>query len=237
MVNIFVIVIASFDNPYFIDFIKIRKLQFKAQNIPHCFVFEGDCPGTYERDIHDIFVPKVKSKFNTKNEQYLNMTLKFLKTLQLVDEQQYDYIVRVNISTYLNMNLLSKKLESEPRTNYIGGNTLEFPLSDWSIQPTGNVKFVSGTCMIFSKDIIYKLKQIHYDNPDLETHTDDVVLSYLAKKEGANITHHKMNVIKWNMPTKEELSRDYIYRCKHFSSDPEMRRDDVLKWIFLLHNC
>ncbi len=231
MVNVFVVVIASFDNPYFIDFIKMRKLQFKAQNIPHCFVFEGDCPPTYQRDIHDIFFPKVKS---IKNELHLNMTLKFLKSLQIIDETKYDYIVRVNISTYLNMDILSKKLEGEPRTNYIGGHTLKFPLPDWTVQPTGNVHFVSGTCMIFSSDVIGKMKQVHYDSFELETHTDDVVLSHLAKQAGANVKTHSMNVVKWDMPSPQELERDYIYRCKHFSSDPEMRREDVLKWIFLL---
>lgn len=86
-----------------------------------------------------------------------------------INNFNFKWLVRPNISTYLNLNVLNDyKIESE---NYYGGHVAEY---------LDNLKFCAGSCYILSCDLITKL----VDNKDMVDYSliDDVAIAkYLSQ--------------------------------------------------------
>lgn len=241
MVNIFVCVIGSFEIPCYSKFIAMRKAQMNELGIPYMFIYDDITPPEYPFDSKtDICIPKIKPPYPVANElnsrpTALNphMILKFLKALQTIDESKYDYIIRVNLSTFIHFENLRTILQEASRTKYAGGNTMKFPIANWRANPVDPFEFISGTCMIFSKDVITMLKTIEYEYYILYEHNDDVVLSYLVKLYTEHFHHIPMRFIENDSyPTKEDIHTYSIFRIKHYIN----RDRDIDTWKFLLQN-
>ncbi len=238
MVKIFVCVIGSFELPWYREFIRMRKEQLKMLNIPYMFIYDDTVPDNYKFDeTTDVCIPKIAPPYPVTNElnsrpNALNphMILKFLKALQRIDERNYDYIVRVNLSTFINFRCLQGILQDAPRTKYAGGYTLSFPISDWQPNPVDPIQFLSGTCMIFSKDVISMLKTIEYDYYVLYEHNDDVVLSYLVNIYTQYFYHLPMIFLENDRyPTQYEIQTHALFRIKHYLD----RSHDIELWKYL----
>jgi hypothetical protein len=91
-------------------------------------------------------------------EQYGFLLLKTILAFEtLLSLEDFDYIVRPNCGSYIHLGLLNKYLESQPREKFYGGE-----LGEWN-----GIEYVSGACMIFSRDVAELLvtnkKDLHYD--------------------------------------------------------------------------
>ena len=239
--RIFVIVIGSFELPVYQSFIALRKAQLVKLGIPHMFIYDDMTPPEYPFDPQtDVCIPKAKPPYPVMNElnsrpNALNphMVLKFLKSLQRIDETQYDYILRVNLSTFIHFEALITILKIQPRTKYVGGHMMTFPIADWRLNPVEPTKFISGTCMIFSKDVISMLKTIEYDYYVLYEHNDDLVISYLTNVYTNHLSHVPMVFLENDRrPSREEIHQNALFRVKHYSD----RLYDIDIWKYLLTN-
>lgn len=140
----FVTVLTHNSSPYN-TFDNFRKEYFIRKNIHHMFVYNS----SKIFDMYKVFIEMLQSNSS------------------LLD---YDYIVRVNSSTFLNIPILENILKELPSENcyagYFGGiiNNNRLPV-------TPN-DFISGTCIVFSKDVLKKLINIPIQNFNKE---DDLV--------------------------------------------------------------
>uniref|UniRef100_A0A6C0DP79 Methyltransferase FkbM domain-containing protein n=1 Tax=viral metagenome TaxID=1070528 RepID=A0A6C0DP79_9ZZZZ len=220
-----VLVLASFENPLYEQFLKLRKLQFKHYEIPHLFLYDDTVPEGYTMDEHDLCIPKTVLEGAFNPELNPSMILKFIQGLRHIKEK-YDYVVRINVSTYFHPPRLLKLLSDAPRTKYAGGMKLSHIISE--LDTTTPTTFLSGTCMIFSKDSVEELKQIPPTHPLLDKHNDDVILSKLIS---APLTHIPMFLWEHDAyPSIEECENYTLFRVKHFAD----RTKDIEHWTFLL---
>lgn len=239
-------VIASFDEPVYMDFIKMRKLEFKKYGLNNIWIFDEPM-NFYEGDENDRFISSPPPyPINNITNPHINpkMILKFLKVMRpryvepatLNEERvreiqldQYDFIVRLNLSTYIDFKTFNQTLSRLPKEKVISGFTDNFPLPDWYRYRDIPLNFVSGTCMIFSRDVIEYLNTYSLDDPILYEHNDDTVLSHICK-----IYTHKVitQPMKWITKDEDKLEvpSSGIVRIKHESN----RQNDVIRWSKLL---
>ena len=108
----------------------------------------------------------------------LEKTLSTFKYIQKeFQEDNYDYIVRSNISTIINFKLLAKELESTP-VEYYGG------LAKYKIDINSDINYIVGTHIILSKKgYNLLLNNVDLINMDIQ---DDISIGILFNK--LNIT-------------------------------------------------
>ena len=233
--SLFVIVIASFEQPVYLEMIKYRKLQLNQYKVPYLFVYDTEPPFGFVCDEHDIILKKSCVPYYIDvihPELNPHMILKFLKAVHFITIS-YDYLVRVNLSTFVNFPSLLNMLSYSPKTKFAAGFNICISLPDWCLakNPKDEIDFISGTFMLFSKDVIDYFKSIPCDSephPLVYTHNDDVILSYFAKEYGVRIQHIPMFVTNIN----EQIDLSYlIYRIRHKT---EREVNDIGVWKKLL---
>jgi hypothetical protein len=236
--DIFVFLIASLDHAAYYDFIKMRKLIFKKYNIPHMFMFDGEKPHWFEADEHDVFFPPVPGPYPAPvlyNHMNPHMVMKFKKALAMIDINKYKYILRINLSTYINFPLLLKELDNLPKNNLAAGRVASINYSNTITGRDAQVNLLSGIAHIYSPDVAIKLRDLDNQTPELYIHMDDVVLSIILDK-----LHIPLTKLPHYYPTPhiehtgeiepdEILKSNSIIRVKHID-----RRHDLPKWRYLL---
>ena len=117
--KIFVFVIASLENPYYLEMVKLRKFQLKKYFIDYIYLFDDRKDSFYTpEENRDLFFKKPIES----NHLNPHMILKFLKGIALIDENKYDFILRVNLSTFINFPLLYSKLNDLPEKKLFAGH-------------------------------------------------------------------------------------------------------------------
>jgi hypothetical protein len=240
MVRIFVVIIGSFELPCYRDFIRMRKLQLEKYNIPHLFLFDGEIPDDYILDPQDRVYLKeeppwpVMNELNTRHGA-LNphMVLKFLKGIREIDDTQYDYILRINLSTFINFPKLINILEIYPKQYFTAGHVMKFQIPDWRPNPHDDLEFIAGTCMVFSSDVVGFFKSIPLKSYILYEHNDDVVLSFLAKLYvNTFVPLHVVFLENYSLVNTINVNTGSIYRIKC-----QDRNYDIKIWKELLKLC
>lgn len=230
-----IFIIASFEEPAYIDFIKMRKLQLQKYNIPHKFLYDGVNHDFFNDPLTDIFYEKEEPPPNIVHP-HLNphMIMKFMKALQSTDLSKYKYVLRINLSTYINIPLLLTFLQSLPSEKTAAAYTMKHLLPDSSLElyKTTPIHLLSGCAQIFTMDFIRFLQTYDLTNHAiLHMHSDDGVLSHLAKEYGCNFIHIPMIMQPTLAGSKlQELQDAILIRCK----DEKSRMVDVAKWVYLL---
>ena len=232
--KIMIFVIASFENPAYIDFIKMRKLQFQKYNIPHAFVYDGPNHELFQDPVTDIFYEKPPPPENIVHP-HLNphMIMKFMKAVRGVNVSNYTFVIRINLSTYINIPLLLTYLQGLSVDKTAAAYTMKHTLPDCSLDfyKTNPIHLLSGCAMIFTMDFVRFLQAYDLSNRAiLHMHCDDVVLSHLAKEYGCNFVHIPM-LHWWFDDHVAELQQAILIRCKN----DHCRMVDVQKWKYLLH--
>lgn len=230
--KICIICIASFNEPHFEELIRLRKLQYKKYNIPLYVVYDEIPPDTYIPDDQDIYIPKwtcSQKAFNSPLNPF--MIQRFLQTSMYIDLDQYEYIVRVNISTYIHIHNLLTALQSFPRTQFCGGHLVNIHLTDWSFYTGNSTEIVSGTCMIFSQDVYKYVLTLDLDDPLCYSHNDDVILSHYTKQYVKQFHYIPMKFLETDVLCSVEDMRNYcLFRIKHYKD----RKCDIIHWKNLL---
>ena len=169
----------------------IKLLEIQRQNavkhnlIDYYFI-------TYDDNMNEEYKLANDTLFIKGKETNMNILDKTIKSLHLfinMKVKKYDFIVRTNISTAFNYNLLYKYVSELPKNNvYIGG--ILFKL-DWIDECYGitkqNIKkyslkhlyYFQGTCIILSLDVVTFM----LDNANKLIHdvVDDVALGLFVK--------------------------------------------------------
>lgn len=141
------------------------------------------------------------------------------KVLDFLEDyhEWYDYMIKTNTGSYINIPALKEWLEDKPRVKFYAGAVGN--ISD----PYGmNVDFVSGSGIILSNDLCQMM--LHKRKEFGPEHIDDVAIGLFMQRHGIPITHGQR--------TEDLNESSYHYRLR--SPDGERFRDaEDMKW---LHN-
>jgi hypothetical protein len=236
--TIFVVVIASFNKECYKQMAYMRLVQMEKRNIDYCFLINGDIP-------EDFSFPKDKyyhypglSIEKHKNEGLVTpwATKAFQETLQILYKEKnldkYDYILRVNVSTYVDFSKLPWMLQFLPKEGLIAG-----PL----FVCLGKI-FANGTAMLFSKDVARAFAfDTVLDEELCETKNDDLVISWSLMDR---YFLHDLNMFYvWyehftEIPTIQEIHKNIKFETIFFrvKNEGENRdRIDTSIWFHLLN--
>ena len=150
---------------------------------------------TLSNDIQDEYVLKDNILFIKGEERYSNITYKFIRALNYFykDVNYYDYVVRSNISSIINFNILLNTLKTD-NTCY-GGSTTQY--LNWLDEQGGIIDsslfglfFFQGTFFILNK-LIWRL--VHNYEKDIRFDIiDDVAISLFIQEKIENIKITKL---------------------------------------------
>ncbi len=143
------------------------------------------------------------------NESILNILYKTIKALELLTTlDQYDYVIRTNISTVSDLNKLYEYCEQAPRKNlYTGGRILELNWLGSGITDETHfgTTFIQGTFIVFSIDLIQKILK---DKEKLDySIVDDVSIGIYIKQ----YTDIYIDIIQKSKPT---FCIDHVHKIK-----------------------
>lgn len=178
---------------------------------------------------NDFFYKNVNSfvesnEFDAANYCVFNMHEMFLKFYTFLKDNidlinNYDYIVRCNSSTFINFRRLHEIVETLPRANCYAGYKL-------------NDILVSGTCCVFSKDVILKLIDTELDCIQYKDNYDDVAIGNLISN-----THSipPTNIEWYNFssgitPTEQEIQTSLNYPIIRIRNNNSREEIDVDIW-------
>lgn len=137
--------------------------------------------------------------------------LKTLRAFEFTLSMSYDFLVRSNVSTVVNWNVLLNLLAAYPSLHYGGGN-VKIAFDNYGML------FVQGTSIVLSKDAVrYILANGHNMRLDLQ---DDLAIAKLIKAAPfVNKTLYKMNacfkVASGNyVPSSKDVMRTAFFRNK-----------------------
>ena len=165
----FVFIISSRNNPIYEQFDIMRRGQMNALGIPHKFLLNGELPEKYElkddEEYHEdtSFTPGMFRKFYDACKNLFSTN------------NIPDFIIRCNSSTFIDFDKFNAEiLPTLPKENTFAGPTD-------TCEGVCPYAFISGICMIFSKDVIYNLiTNISRDHPFTLEYCDDVAISYIV---------------------------------------------------------
>jgi len=163
-------------------------LQRRKIDIPpgHCTLVGEDCIGCMAPESYGFLLAKTVMAFNA-----------------LLQSEEFDYLVRPNCGSYLNLDLLNKFLESAPREKYYCGKT-----GEWN-----DITYVSGSCMIFSRDVVQMMvdnaDKMHYDGRGGKM--DDVAIGEFLTSNGIVPCNNGQRV----MCEEHEIADRFDGTCYH----------------------
>jgi hypothetical protein len=149
-------------------------------------------------------------------ESYLNANPKTIAGLRhVLNTYDFDYIFRTNTSTYINLKLLEKFIETLPDRGYYGGFEAEY----------GGVRFASGTGILLSRDVA----QMIVEDPEWEFELiDDVAIGRCMRRMGVDLQpFDRVDVLDRAQLDKldvKALKSAFFVRCK----GTESREHDVI---------
>ena len=154
--KIVVLIICHYSEMNMMMLEQLRNKVYKKHNLQYYIVaskFSETNTKSIELDNDIIFVNQKETYFNI-----LNKTLKAMEYIDNVLKLDYDFMIRTNVSTVINIPQLLKELSPLPKQNIcIGGNKMQIK---WTCSAYGindnryNGRwFVQGTSIIFSKDV------------------------------------------------------------------------------------
>jgi len=185
----FVTVLTHSSSPY-TSFDNYRKEYLTHKNVPHTFIYNSSSIF----NLYNIFIETLQTNSNLLN---------------------YDYIVRVNSSTFLNIPIFENIINNLPVVNcyagYFGG------IIDNVRLPATPNDFISGTCIIFSKDVIKKLINLPVQNSNKE---DDLIYFDIMRQFNVPRTFIPMywydnNISPSIKELKEKLQKFSLIRIKN----------------------
>jgi hypothetical protein len=164
----------SFGIPIYDKLIEYRKLILEKYDLPYINIINGPLPDNYELQGNDFHYPEAG--------MIPQIAIQFLQTIRKINIKDYDYVLRVNCSTYVNIPLWLEAIKTFPKEKFVGGKI-------WAVK----VFFFSGTAIIFSGDVLQYLCQDRFmESPLLTKFADDQLIeeifieSYATNKQ--NIT-------------------------------------------------
>jgi hypothetical protein len=181
------------------------------------------------------------SFINIKGEEnYVNILKKTVKSMKYIYENiDFDFLIRTNISTVINIELLKEFLINIPKEKYYGGhnetlNWFDIGITDYTHFGT---KFVCGFNIILSKDMV----KIICDNENKLNYNiiDDISIAIFIKENFPTIleqlTHDPCILFSNFFYCNHKFNFNYIfYRNRKYSQFlNENRTEDLIAIIIL----
>lgn len=133
----FGVIVVSYDNAFYKELDALRLKVFSKENIPVFIAYNG--PGPAYLNENEMYMAN-----NNINPTMYNKFLMASEHLLKNKWKDFDYVVRVNSSTFLNPRVLSDTIQNLPASNCYAG----FDLFE---------KYIWGTCIIFDKNLLLKI--------------------------------------------------------------------------------
>ena len=174
MEKVFVVIIASFNLPCYETMVRIRIAQMLKRNIRFHFLINGPVPeGILIPNTYTVFPELSVTKHGgDMSKASVWATLAFQQFLQSFYSEeaacQYDYILRLNVSTFVNFENIRWMLQYLPNERLLAG-----PLF-----MEGDRAFCQGTAMLFSKDVARAFAFETKVAEDLLLLNDDLAISF-----------------------------------------------------------
>lgn len=186
--------VLTYDTPLYNHFDKIKRLYLEKNKEDFYFVYNGT-------DNSKNNISNRQLNFYSDVKQHAGIPAMYLKFIGLIQSgilNDYDFIIRVNSSTFINMDLIREKLSNLKQNVYMG-----FYDPAWH--------FVSGACIIFSQDILQLLCK-HFNSVNYFKE-DDVVIGDILTSLNVSKTYldryclHNLTSI----PSDEEIKTALTY--------------------------
>jgi hypothetical protein len=234
--KIIVLIICHYSEMNMMMLEQLRNL-FKKHNIKYFIVasrFSDTNSKEIELDDDILFVNQKETYFNI-----LNKTLKAMEYINSVLNLEYDFMIRTNVSTVINIPQLLKELSKLPRRNIcIGGNKMQI---NWTCKEYGindnryrGRWFIQGTSIIFSKDVCIDI--IKNQHKIEKTIVDDISLfMYLGNFNKVAYESVNKYVISFyecseSLDQLHLIPKNYVF---YRNKSETMRDDDITRIRFL----
>ena len=158
-------IVLTHDMPLYNHFDSIKKTYLNKKNEDYIFVYNGT-----DTTKHDI---------QNKSYNYFSdvihpsgIPVMFEKFVDIINSgllDNYDFVIRVNSSTFINLDIIRQQLLDKTDNIYMG-----FFYPNWN--------FVSGACSIYSQDVFKKLAE--NANSVNKFQEDDVAIGSLMQRLG-----------------------------------------------------
>ena len=135
--KVLILVLSMNDGKHYSEFFETQKKTWDSIDVDgfRTFYYFGNC---LENKIIDNEIHLV-----VKEDLY-NTSKKFIESLKMIKDFDFDYIVRTNSSSYIDKFKIKEFLKNKPNEKFISG----------IIGSYQSVNFVSGACFFMSKDIV-----------------------------------------------------------------------------------
>jgi hypothetical protein len=215
----YVFIISSRNDPLYEQFDNMRRKQMKALSVQYKFLLNGELPEGYCLADDEELSPD--ASFTP------GMFMKFYNACKLLDSD-YDFIIRVNSSTFINFFGIPSFLAHLPKEKCRAGYPLTFYHDKHRL-------FIAGYAMVFSKDVINYLvtdmsleQSVIYNSPDdcsLSVVTDEYcqhliwnLANYLEffQEDKLDFTCIKQNTLFFRVKNSDRIINDlFVWRTLH----------------------
>ena len=145
---------------------------------------------------NDIFVQTKESR--------TNLLKKTIKGMEFALQQGFDFLFRPNCGSYIHTSLLHNFLKDKPRVKYYSG----------IFGTHGDTKYCSGSCTLFSRDVIELLvneqENLNYNGYEM---MDDVSIGHFLFNRGINRTSGAQRIQARNI---NDLEKNFDPSCYHY---------------------
>lgn len=157
--------VLTYDSPLYNHFDAIKRKYLEKHDEEFLFVYNG-----IDTNRHDIANRSYNYYSNIIHPSGIPVMYdKFVDVIKSGVLDGYDFVIRVNSSTFINIPQIRSCLQNKTENVYMG-----FFYPNWN--------FVSGACSIYSKDVLQKIS--HSSHSVDKQREDDVVLGQLMQQLG-----------------------------------------------------
>lgn len=152
--------------------------------------------------------------------------VKTLSAMLVTEHKSYEYILRLNISTVVDIVKLREMIATNPRVQYAGAilqlNWTDLPcgITPEVLKKYRMLPYVRGIAILFHKNVVVKLLQ---DTDSINMNVvDDVAFGAWCKENGVPVTDWTPYMIE-NPSTVDASGPYFIYRNKHANREEDVK--------------
>jgi hypothetical protein len=214
--KVLILVLSMNDGKHYSEFFETQKKTWDSIDVDgfRTFYYFGNC---LENKIVDNEI------YLVVKEDLYNTSKKFIESLKMIKDFDFDYIVRTNSSSYIDKFKIEEFLKNKPNEKFISG----------IIGRHESVNFVSGACFFMSKDIVNFILE---NEKDIDLNIiDDLSLGYFFQKHNIQITNKDVTRFwadKEHIIKTHKISMEYFHYRIFTGSNTERYNDiEIMKLI------
>jgi hypothetical protein len=214
--KVLILVLSMNDGKHYSEFFETQKKTWDSIDVDgfRTFYYFGNC---LENKIVDNEI------YLVVKEDLYNTSKKFIESLKMIKDFDFDYIVRTNSSSYIDKFKIKEFLKNKPNEKFISG----------IIGRHESVNFVSGACFFMSKDIVNFILE---NEKDIDLNIiDDLSLGYFFQKHNIQITNKDVTRFwadKEHIIKTHKISMEYFHYRIFTGSNTERYNDiEIMKLI------